>query len=688
VIAATRTAPGSAPVTSVVYRAAAVSTESGAGDASALTAPRVLDDGDASTVWSEDRGGDGGGEFVTFRARKKGATLAALRIVPGDARSVKQWTAANRVARFAIVTAKEAFWVELPDAAPASDAAAANPWWVVLDKPVAADCVSVVWSSFHAGKGAKKKSGTSVVADLVALSESDVAPGGGDAALIDDVVAGGMVGDSAAKQLARRGATAARAIEARLSGGVASDARRRLWGVLAKIADPASAAELGRGLAAAGLSEEEVAELARGLAGLGEAGQDQLAAAVADATLADATRVAAADALGDDRRDALVAALGPGSRALRKTIATRLAGAGVTWLLAAIEQAKADGVAEREADLWRAVGLAAASEADRSAAIDALAARGAEVTDYERRYRIIAALAGLDDARAVKAVGTILGTLGDDADAAGLRQVAAGGLEHVAAAEAAQVLADLATDGDPGVRLASLKALAARGDLVGGGAMDSAGHGQDAVDRVLIDALAGDRWPEVRTTAAAALALACPRPGPTAALETAASDDASDDVRIASLSALVTCDAPGIGDRLLGIARDGKSPLPLRERAVSLLGTLGDPGNAAVLVDALSRWRSAAFSEQAGLVLAQSAAAVLGQLGAVADKPTLATILDALIATAQDPAFPEIQAAGAAGLGALGAACNADAASLLKQLSRSDQAAVSIAAKRALATCR
>jgi hypothetical protein len=459
--------------------------------------------------------------------------------------------------------------------------------------------------------------------------------------------------------------------------------------VLATIADPGSAAELARALAADGSSDDDVAAFAGALATLGEPGLDQLAIVVADSRASEAARVAAANVLGDGRRDALVAALGAGApRSLRKMIATKLASAGAAWLIAQAEQAEADGAAEREADLWRAVGLAAlATPADGATAIDALAARAGEVTDYERRYRIVAALAAIGEPAAIDSLDQLLGALGDGTEAAALRQVAAAGLAE-SGVHAAKLLATLADDSDPGVRLAALKALAGRNDL---GADAWSGSNQEAVDRVLITALAGDRWPEVRTTAATALALACPRAGATRALEDAADGDTDDDVRVAALSALVTCDAPGIATRLLALAKSGKTSLALRQRAVDLLGVHGDPANAPALAELLSKWRSAAFSEQSALVLAQAAAPALGHLGAAAhaagENETATIALDALLDAATDPAFPEIQAAGAAGLGALGAACNADAVTTLKELARSAQPAVTIAAKRALATC-
>ncbi|MCB9573173.1 MAG: hypothetical protein H6709_13900 [Kofleriaceae bacterium] len=132
--------------------------------------------------------------------------------------------------------------------------------------------------------------------------------------------------------------------------------------------------------------------------------------------------------------------------------AARLAAAPLAWLLERAGDAASDGAAEREADLWRAVGAAAAAAdpAARAAAIDALARRAGEVADYERRYRIVGALAAIDDGAAVAALTSLLGGLGDGGGTpAALRQVAAAGLARVRADGAASLLAALAADGDP-----------------------------------------------------------------------------------------------------------------------------------------------------------------------------------------------------------------------------------------------
>ncbi|MCB9573174.1 MAG: hypothetical protein H6709_13905 [Kofleriaceae bacterium] len=262
-LTATRAAPDAAPTTSISYRAAVASSQAGAGDAAQLGRPTELDDGDPATAWREDRAGDGRGEFFTFRGRRDGARLAGLRIVPGDGRSAAQARATNRVARLAVVTRDHAFWVDVPDDT-SSDAAVATPWWVVFPEPIDADCVTVVLAGFPAGMGARAGAGQSAIAELVVLGADDL--GGGDDALVADVVAGGLRADSATKLLARRGPAAARAVEAALGGERGAAARVRLLRALAAIGDGGSAATLGAALAAGrDLDDDAVAAIADGL---------------------------------------------------------------------------------------------------------------------------------------------------------------------------------------------------------------------------------------------------------------------------------------------------------------------------------------------------------------------------------------------------------------------------------------
>ncbi len=686
-LTATRQAPDAAPTTSTSYRAQAASSQAGATDAGQLGRPAELDDGDVATVWTETRGKDGRGEFITYRSRQRGARLAGFRIVGGDARSAKQARARNRPARLGVVTATEAWWIDLPDVT-GDDAAVREAWWVMLPAAVATDCVTVVLGAAHAGRG---KGDVTAISELVALGEADVAAGGAEPKLVRDVIAGGIEADSATKLLARRGAGAARAVEHALADQAATltaAARGRLLRALAAIADAGSGPVMAAALIGERLTDETIDALADGLVRIGAAGLDELARIAGAAKASDGARLAALVRLPIDHRAAMLGAL-RGARVVRRAAALRLAEAPAAWLTEQITAAIADGEAAREADLWRALGLAAVrgDDALRASATEAIAARAGAVDDYERRYRLIEALAALDDAGAVRALRGLVAALpAGGGEPAALRQVAAAGLARLRADGAAALLADLAADDDPGVRLAALGALAGRDDLAGDGPW-AAGASPDAVDRVLASAVAADTWPEVRRAAAAALGAACPRHGPVRALEAAADRDADPLVRADALTALVQCGAPQIGERLFAVARAKDAPPALRTHAISLLAMLGDPRLIDGLITAFERWRNEAFSDEAALAAARQAANTLGVLGALADAATAARAADALLAAARDGAFPELQAAAVAGLGELGARCPATARALIAELAGSEQIAVKRAAERARAMC-
>ncbi|HLL21987.1 MAG TPA: HEAT repeat domain-containing protein, partial [Kofleriaceae bacterium] len=230
---------------------------------------------------------------------------------------------------------------------------------------------------------------------------------------------------------------------------------------------------------------------------------------------------------------------------------------------------------------------------------------------------------------------------------------------------------------DPGVRLAAVAALASAATDAA-----SAWHapdGADAIDRVLVNGLTVDSWPEVRRRAAAALGSRCTRPGPARALVDAVGKDPALDVRGDALTALVQCQSPSTRELLAKTWDDRKAPVELRERAVSLAVPFGDVSLGAVLVKRFNAWRAEALSSAPALRLAQGAAIAIGQLRAPGAG-------DALVAALDDAAFDEVVAAAALGLGAMGKACPIAAKAKLNTLARgSSQAAA--AARHAASQC-
>jgi hypothetical protein len=151
------------------------------------------------------------------------------------------------------------------------------------------------------------------------------------------------------------------------------------------------------------------------------------------------------------------------------------------------------------------------------------------------------------------------------------------------------------------------------------------------------------------------------------------------DVRGDSLLGLVSCRANGVHELLPFIWNSAKHPLPLRERAIGMVPMLEDLALASTLIKQLPRWRGQALESREAITLAKAACATIGIM-----KPPGAA--DALLATLDDVAFPELVGACAIALGELGNACPAKARPKLQALVKADDQ-TSAPAKRALARC-
>jgi HEAT repeat protein len=229
------------------------------------------------------------------------------------------------------------------------------------------------------------------------------------------------------------------------------------------------------------------------------------------------------------------------------------------------------------------------------------------------------------------------------------------------------MLLSLSADSDPGVRNRAVAGLGQRSDA----AADT--------DEALVARLGSDPWPRIRRAAAGALARRCnAEAGPRSALDRAVDKDRDIEVRRAALTALVQCRAPGIGERLLAVARRDQNPLKLRQRALSLVPVLGDPRLAMPLIDLFAALRKRAWSDKDAVTLAAAAAVALGRLGAT-------EAVAPLLAAARDESFAEVQAAAITGLGEM---CAPAALPLFAAAAGSAQRAVAIAARGAHNRCR
>jgi HEAT repeat protein len=664
------------------FRTRAASAQAGAASAGDLVPPRELDDRDPGTVWRESLGGNGRGEIITLSTTLPQAAVAAVRIVPGDAGSAERFRRANRLRRVGLLVGKQrAFWVDFPTDPARAQKPVDTAWWVILPAPVPAQCVTLVLDSVYPGTAASSpRAGDTVIAELAVLTTLDLAPEGAEAALIDRVRAGGEAGRSAARLLAQRGPAAVAAVRRALEPGTLADAERlRLRLVLAEIGDPATAPELAEGLADERASAAERRDFLRALVRLGGDAVPALAAVLVDEQAALPGRTSAARALGEipvpAARDALIAAGGRGPRPLRRAVALALGHrdlGDLDALLAALaeaERAPERPERAREADLWRAAGLLVrrAAAEDRARAMTAMIARLASASGYELLGRLLGAAGPLGDPALLDAVAAALGRLpAAEPESKALHRIAAVALADSPLPGARGLLVDLLGAADPGVRRAAADALGRRSDA------------DAASDQALITRLREDTWPRIRHLAAAALATRCgAAEAPAQALAAAITTDASVDVRRGALTALVTCRAPGIGALLLQTADSAEQPMPVRQRAITLVAVLGDRGLAPALVKLFGGLRGRAWSDAQALRLASAAAVTLGRLGDPAAVPPL-------LAAARDPAFPELQAAAITGLAEM---CPRQALAVFERARDSVQRSVSIAARSASRRC-
>ncbi len=653
--------PAPAPL---IFQAKAASHQPATLDAGGLALPRELDDGRTDTGWHEELASSGEGQFFTFKPRVDLAQANQLRVVPGNPISQAAMRTANRPRVMAIVSTQGAWRFELPDAANDPLGAA---YVVDLPQPLT-ECVTVVLETAYGRPG-----GATAIAEL-GIYAKDERTGGGEALLARVLADGTSNTTNVSAALARRGGAGAAAIDVELAKTSDAATRRRLVGALVKIQDPAAASSLVRAAVEGWVRDQDLLDVITALAANNQVIPLRDLAAKGGVPIE--IRVAAASKLptGGTGLTALVELAGRGPRDLRHAVIDRLASAKVELL---VQAAGTRAEAAAAGDLWRAATRGArGNSADRAVVVSAMLAALPTVTDYERRYRLIDGLATHGDAAALAELTALLNALPAGGESAALRQVAIRGVASAPRTEAVSVVTALARDTDPGVRLAALSALAsAESDAAG--AWHGA-DGPDAIDRVIVNGLA-DSWPEVRRRAATALGTRCQRTGPARALLNTVAKDPDLDVRGDSLTALVQCNASGVATLLARTWDDAKLPVELRVRAIGLVNALGDKALAATLVGKFTRWRGLALESKDAMLLAQAAAAAIGQLG----PPGAA---QALIAALDDSAFPEIVSSAALALGALGKACPPAAKLKLTSLARSTEQSA-IAAKRAAAQC-
>lgn len=166
---------------------------------SAIGDPARLTDGDPKTTWSENRGGDGRGEFVVMNAPSE-LPLSALEVVVRPPTGEVEHGGAPK--DFWIATSSELVYVEMPEDA------WKNPgvrYEIPLDPPLKVDCVALVTENgFQSDKDVRV-----TFAELGARSEFDATTIDG---LVGALAGGGARSEAAGEALRAIGPTAYEAL--------------------------------------------------------------------------------------------------------------------------------------------------------------------------------------------------------------------------------------------------------------------------------------------------------------------------------------------------------------------------------------------------------------------------------------------------------------------------------------------
>jgi HEAT repeat protein len=589
----------------------AASTTAGAGaDARALTPPLAVDDGNPATAWTEGLGGDGRGEFLTARSASAGYAVRGLRIIPGDAGSAAAFRARNRVRRFQLLLgpgAEQRFDVEIAEDPGADGARFADPYWVVLPKPMPAACVTLVITEVGRGSEAAppRNFGTTAISELAVFTDLDGPEG--ISRLVDDIASGtdcqqrvpllvhageAAVLPAAQTLLGARGVGRECLVEALVALAPAPGSPIVTDALVAALSGATDKEEK---LVTAALKVSPAPPIAT-LRQLIE-GKTTRGEAVPVADQARAVRVLGA--LPQEEAGAvLVAAAGHGSEALRSAVVRALGDCSAVdapLLLAAMAQVDKHEVA-RYADLVRALVPSIRRRPDHHPAVLAILRSALDPTrEFEVRARAVMALGDLRAPGGTGDLASLRATSGDPV----LRYLAARELASLGGPDAIKALREALGDNDPRVRETAALGLGRQQDRWSG--------------QALIDAAKQEPWPFVRRAELEALGQLC-IPG-TGDLMIRATERDVDQVRRAALVTLVRCkDARSKAVLMKTVALE-KEAATLRELAAALVGELGDKSAARELAAALKRLVNEAEGDIAIEGVAVAALRSLGHLG-------------------------------------------------------------------------
>ncbi|MBN2574164.1 MAG: HEAT repeat domain-containing protein [Deltaproteobacteria bacterium] len=640
---------------------AAASSSLGAGrDASRLRPPAAVNDGNPETAWSTD--GSGRGHLLTARS-SGGFAITGLRLLPGDTTSQPRFRASAKPKRLLLVLGRDPadnIEVELVEDSDGGSRRFREPFWIPLPKPVAASCVTVVVREVTSDRTPMS------VTELDVMTELD----GPEAA--DRLVASLAEGTSCQARrplLVPLGASALAKVSSAIASAAPGTGRecliQALGDLLAAGVPPTSEAAAALVAATSGASETEERTIVKLLPTLPNVPVDAVAATLNDDKRSDRERVRAARVLaaidGKEARAKLLAAVGRGSRALRKVLRALLAVSKPPALAAVLSRLESTPVAEttRRADFLAILGALATREpAARPQALIALRDSAASAASFEERARAIQSLGLLAEPAAIEA---LIAVRTNEKDSV-LRGLAIGEFVDATGAAVTPALRAALGDTDPLVREMAAAGLGRKRD-------------KEAV-KLLVAGAEQEPWPSVRKAEIAALGELCTPEG-NALLVRAFHKDV-EEVRQAALGGLAHCyqaKATGLLLRTLGRLAESAD---MRSLAARLLGARKDPRTVPGLAEVLSRLLS---ESQADLSLEGVIAETAMALAAIRTPPAISAL--AGLVSDRRPSVQRI------GIDALGVVCDPDAgAAALRAAAAAQDESVSARAAAAAAHCR
>ena len=652
-------APSAKPLSGYFFTAAS-STAGASAQAAQLRPPAALNDGNPETAWSTH--GSGRGHLLTARS-SSGFAITGLRLLPGDTSTLARYRASAKPKRLTLIFGREPAKhvdVDLIEDADGGGQRFRDPYWIALPKPVASACVTVLVREVTSEKSPM------AIADLDVLTELD----GPEAA--ERLVASLAQGASCQAHiplLARIGAPALGRLSAAIGKSAPGPGRACL--VEAVDALVAASAPVSQEVALALVSvidratPDEERLLCKLLAATPAPPVAAVAAVLADDQRADETRARAARVLAaldqDEARASLLAALGRGSRELRKELRGVVAALPHAPLPLALGQLAASpaGVTARRADLLAIVGAFAARAPEaRAAALAALRAPLAGNASFEEQARAIQGLGLLRDAAALDTLVAVRTKSGNPV----LRSLA---IEELANADGPAVLAALRAaldDADPEVRETAAAGLGRKGD-------------QPAAAQLIAGAQQ-EPWPGVRRAEIAALGELCTTAGNELLVRAFQRD--VEEVRQTALRGIANCyqgKATGTLLRTLGRQAEGAD---MRSLAARLLAARKDPRLVPALAEVLTRVLT---ESQADVSVEAVVADTAMALAAIGSGPAA----EAVGKLVSDPR-PSVQRFA---VDALATMCDpGPGAKALRAAAQAKDASVAVPAAAALARCR